>query len=144
MNELTNQAVGSLPPAAPLANPYVPFQQENPPVYDAPKALVRGTLFPGLELPFMSLINSENQPVTPLIELQTLAFAIQDLVLYLDTHRKDTEALKLYRSYQDFYRQGKEKYEKEYGPLTHNWISSGDYEWLNDPWPWEYAANKEG
>ena len=34
---------GRLPAMAPLANPYVPFQLENPPVYDAGKGIVRGT-----------------------------------------------------------------------------------------------------
>ena len=41
---------GKLPEAAPLANPYVPFQLENPPKYESRKALVRGTLFPGLAI----------------------------------------------------------------------------------------------
>ena len=42
---------GKLPSSAPLANPYVPFQLENPPVYEASNGIVRGTLFPGLDLP---------------------------------------------------------------------------------------------
>ncbi len=132
-----------LPAVAPLANPYVPFQMENPPKYEPRKALVRGTLFPGLDLPFMGMVNKNEQPVTPLTELQTLAFAIQELALYLDTHRDDLEALQLYRSFQKMYDQGREKYEKECGPLTHMSYSDGDYRWLNDPWPWEYAKNRE-
>lgn len=53
---------GRLPMTAPLANPYVPFQAENPPKYEARKGLVRGTLFPGLDLPFMDMINKEEKP----------------------------------------------------------------------------------
>ena len=52
-----NQGKGRLPEMAPLANPYVPFQLENPPKYEAKKGLVRGTLFPGLDLPFMGMVN---------------------------------------------------------------------------------------
>ena len=37
---------GRLPASAPLANPYVPFQLENPPKYEARKGLVRGTYSP--------------------------------------------------------------------------------------------------
>ena len=48
---------GRLPSMAPLANPYVPFQLENPPKYEPRTALVRGTLFPGLDLPFMDMVN---------------------------------------------------------------------------------------
>lgn len=134
---------GRLPAMAPLANPYVPFQLENPPRYEPPKALIRGTLFPGLDLPFMGQINKNERPLTPLTELQTMSFAIQELALYLDTHREDQEALMLYRTLQKMYNEGREKYEKVCGPLTHKTATDGDYQWLNDPWPWEYAGNQE-
>ena len=70
---------GRLPAMAPLANPYVPFQLENPPKYEAAKGFIRGTLFPGLDLPFMGMVNNRELPATPLSELQVLGFAIQDL-----------------------------------------------------------------
>ena len=135
--------MGRLPASAPLANPYVPFQNENPPVYEAKKGIVRGTLFPGLELPFMGMINQKELPMTQLAELQTMAFAIQELALYLDTHREDAEALELYRAYQRMYAEGKKKYETECGPLNHMSETDGRYRWLDDPWPWEYAAHRE-
>ena len=137
-------AEGRLPSMAPLANPYVPFQLENPPVYDARKGIVRGTLFPGLDLPFMGMVNQKELPATQLAELQTLAFAIQELALYLDTHRDDKEALEMYRMYQKMYAEGKKRNVKECGPLNHMSHSDGKYRWLDDPWPWEYAAHREG
>ena len=143
----TNQEqglMGRLPAAAPLANPYVPFQVENPPVYEASKGIVRGTLFPGLDLPFMGMINQKDLPDTPLAQLQTMAFAIQELALYLDTHRDDMEALEMYRMYQKMYMEGKKAYEKEKGPLNHMSVSGDKYRWLDDPWPWEYCAHREG
>lgn len=136
--------LGYLPSKAPLANPYVPFQSSNPSTYDARKGIVRGTLFPGLDLPFMGMINQRELPVTPLTELQVLAFAINELGLYLDTHRDDTEALQMYRTYQKLYTEGKEKYEQEYGPLNHMSVAGDKYRWLDDPWPWEFCANREG
>ena len=138
-----NCAEGRLPAVAPLANPYVPFQDTNPPMYEPRKGLVRGTLFCGLDLPFMGMVNKQEKPVTPLTELQTLAFAIQELALYLDTHRDDKEALELYRSFQRLYKECARKYEEKYGPLTHKSEMSGAYGWLDDPWPWEYAKNRE-
>ena len=132
--------MGRLPGMAPLANPYVPFQMENPPKYEARKGLVRGTLFPGLDLPFMGMINQEELPVTPLTELQTLAFALQELALYLDTHREDTEALEMYRQYQQVYNKCVEEYARHCGPMTHGTPTGMDgYAWLDDPWPWEYG-----
>ena len=115
---------GRLPAVAPLANPYVPFQLEYPVRYEARKALIRGTLYPGLDLPLMGIVNQNLLPVTPLSELQALAFAIQELALYLDT-----ECM--------------EKQQKHLGPLTHLTPTDGDtYSWVDDPWPWEYTANK--
>ena len=116
---------GRLPTTAPLANPYVPFQLDNPPKYEPRKGFVRGTLFPGLDLPFMGMVNKDEQPITPLTELQTLGFAIHEIALYLDTHRDDKEALDLYRGLQKLYHQGKEKYEKLYGPLNHMSMTEG-------------------
>ena len=146
MNQENREAAyqGRLPAMAPLANPYVPFQLENPPKYEAKKALTRGTLFPGLDLPFLGMVNKENLPATTLAELQALDFAIVELALYLDTHREDMEALELYRKYQELYDPCREVYEKKYGPLNHISARDGDYTWLDDPWPWELGANKEG
>lgn len=134
---------GRLPAMAPLANPYVPFQLENPPKYEARKGLIRGTLFPGLDLPFMGMVNTKEKANTPLVELQTMAFAIQELALYLDTHRDDQEALELYQTYQKLYHEGMMAYTKKCGPLNHKTPTDGPYRWLDDPWPWEYCANKE-
>lgn len=135
---------GRLPASAPLANPFVPFQLENPPKYEARQGMVRGTLFPGLDLPFMGMINEKELPVTPLSELQVLGFAIQELALYLDTHRDDREALELYRGYQQMYQRCREEYRKTHGPLNHMHPSESEtYDWLDDPWPWEYCQNKE-
>ena len=143
METKPNGTEGRLPAMAPLANPYVPFQMENPPKYEARKGLIRGTLYPGLDLPFMGMVNQKELPVTPKTELQALGFAINELALYLDTHRDDEEALELYRQYQDLYHKGMMVYTKEQGPLNHSAPSQGKYRWLDDPWPWEYAANKE-
>ena len=93
----------------------------------------------------MGMVNKNELPVTPKTELQVLAFAIQELALYLDTHRDDQEALELYRNYQQMYHNGLAEYTKNCGPLSHHGIHKGKtYQWLDDPWPWEYTANREG
>lgn len=136
--------MGNLPASAPLANPYVPFQKTDPPKYEARKALIRGTLYPGLDLPFMGMVNEKLKPDTLLSQVQTLAFAVQELALYLDTHRDDAEALEVYRAYQKMYAKAREQYMLECGPLNHMTPGEGEYRWLDDPWPWEYCANREG
>lgn len=134
---------GRLPAMAPLANPYVPFQLESPLKYEPRKALIRGTLFPGLDLPFMGMVNQQEQPITPSTELQTLGFVIQELALYLDTHPDDKEAFEMYQNHQKILHKGMMEM-NEKSPLNHGLPAKGDrYRWLDDPWPWEYVANKE-
>ena len=140
-----NYRHGRLPASAPLANPYVPFQLEDSPKYEARKGLVRGTLYPGLDLPFKGMVNKQEKPVTLMSELQALNFAIQELALYLDTHREDLEALALYRTYQQMYQRCEAEYQRKRGQMNHLQISNAKcYDWLDDPWPWEYAKNREG
>ncbi len=136
--------IGKLPALAPLANPYVPFQVDDPEQYERNCGLVRGTIYPGLDLPFMGMVNKEPLPQSALTQLQELDFAVQELALYLDTHRDDKEALALYRRYQQMYRDHCMAYTETHGPLNHTEpVTSEEYSWLNDPWPWEYCANKE-
>lgn len=138
-----NPGDGRLPAIAPLANPYVPFQLENPVRYEPRKGLIRGTLYPGLDLPFMGIVNKMPLPVTPLSELQAIGFAIQELALYLDTHRDDQEALELYHQYQQRHADCMALNDGMRSPMNHQTPSDRDtYAWLDGPWPWEYAANK--
>ena len=97
---IQHSGYGRLPSTAPLANPYVPFQIEDPAKYEPRTAIIRGTLFPGLDLPFMNMVNNKELPVTPLTELQTVGFVLQELALYLDTHRDDKEAFEVFQTFQ--------------------------------------------
>ena len=112
-------------------------------MYEARKGIIRGTLYPGLDLPFMGKVNRNELNTTPKTELQTLAFAINELALYLDTHREDRQALKMYQAYEKMYHDCMMKYNATCTPLNHRTPSEGEYRWLDDPWPWEYCANKE-
>lgn len=141
--DVNDPGYGVLPACAPLANPYVPYQQNNPATYPAKNGVVRGTLFPGLDLPFLGMTNDIPLDDTPLHELQTLDFAITELGLYLDTHKDDREAFELFQSYAGLYKEGKALYEQQFGPLTMTAAARGaSYEWMSDPWPWEYEANQ--
>ena len=132
--------LGTLPPLAPMATAYVPMQQKNPQKYSSEDALTRGTLFPGLDLPFMNKPNSTNPYAgTPLGEIMALDFMIKELNLYLDTHPDDEEAFALLKSVISLSEEGREKYVSRYGPLTVNDLKKcSKYTWLKDPWPWEY------
>jgi len=144
MTNLSDERSGILPANAPLATPFVPFQRNNPRTYPAAQGAVKGTLFPGLDLPYMGMVNAGSLNKTHLQELQALSFALTELGEYLDTHGDDQDAFELFQSYAALYKKGREEYEKMHRPLTQRASAmSNRYNWMNDPWPWEYAANKE-
>lgn len=139
------QYMGTLPSRAPLANGYVPMQSDNPPRYEPAKALIRGTLYPGLDLPFKGMVNNREKPDTQKTQIQKSGFVLQELALYLDTHPEDKDALAMYRHYQNLYHDGTKEFSHQCMPLSHAIpVDDKEYSWLRDPWPWEYAANKEG
>lgn len=135
---------GTLPgTCAPMVFPFVAMQEENPVRYSRMEALQTGTLFPGLDLPFKAAIQAKTKMAnTALVELMALDFAIDELGLYLTTHAQDQEALQLYWSYIKLAKEGREKYQKIYGPLLQTDLTPEDgFAWLKDPWPWEEGGN---
>ena len=135
---------GTMPPCAPLAVPYVPFQQTGSKKYNQTEALNNGTLFPGLNLPFKAKATASDVSGGPLAELQALEFVLVELGLYLDTHQGDQDAFELFRQYAALEKEGRERYEAMYGPLTQTAAATGEkYAWLKDPWPWNFQEGGE-
>lgn len=144
-NETTGcpDANGTMPGCAPLAVPYVPFQQTSPKRYERLEALSEGTLFPGLNLPFHLMKNGRKVPSCPRSELQALAFIVHELGLYLDTHPEDAEAFALFQNYTKLLEQGRKTYLEKIGPLTQTDAALDDsYTWVYGPWPWQNQANQ--
>lgn len=133
-------ANGTMPSCAPLAVPYVPFQQQNPKRYNQNDALSYGTLFPGLNLPFHLKVDASNAAVGALGELQALEFVLLELGIYLDTHQDDEEAFVLFQQYAALEKAGREKYEAAYGPLFQSSAAGQKAfsSWICDPWPWDF------
>ncbi|MBR4549555.1 MAG: spore coat protein CotJB [Oscillospiraceae bacterium] len=122
---------------------YVPMQTSAAPAYEAEDALLRGTLFPGLDLPFMGLVNRD-LPSTPLAEMMAIDFVVDELELYLDTHAEDEEAFALYQTMLSLQKEARERYARRCGPiLQSDMLGMDSYAWLSGPWPWEYCQRKE-
>ena len=135
---------GALPDCAPLAAGMVAPQTDDKPRYESEKALARGTLFPGLDLPLGNIVNDAVDD-TPMAELMAIQFAAHDLSLYLDTHSDDTEAFAVYKELLGLYKEGVKRYEKMYGPIMKTGLAAADsYTWLDGPWPWEFKGRTVG
>ena len=68
-----------------------------------------------------------------------LGFCADDMMLYLDTHPTDSDALDYYEQCMQLYNSARDSYEQAYGPLTKNAAGErkGRWDWGNQPLPWE-------
>lgn len=129
---------------APLALAVVPPQSAAEPAYDPNEAMAKGTLFPGLDLPFMNYVAKQPLERTPMNELSALDFVCHELTLYLDTHKDDAEAFVAWKSFAAMAQVARARYVELYGPVTVSDMTGCEtWSWVNDPWPWE-RGGKEG
>ena len=73
--------------------------------------------------------------------IRNINFTIIDLNLYLDTHPDDNRALMMFNQAVMQCRMLKDMYECQYAPLTNASPSAYPYQWINNPWPWDYCSN---
>lgn len=74
--------------------------------------------------------------------LSALDFYIIDLHLYLNTHPDDGEAIEKYNAVVMEARALREEFERAYGPLLfYNSTSGYPWQWIENPWPWQYKFN---
>ena len=65
-------------------------------------------------------------------------FAMNEIVLYLNTRPYDKKALSLHKTISDKLAELMRKYETEYGALTsRNSKSTDEWSWALEPWPWD-------
>ena len=75
-------------------------------------------------------------------QITMVSFMAEDLGLYLDTHPTDCDAVGKYNFFVKQSKELKKMYEKCYGMLSeHDSYSPCPWNWINEPWPWEYEAN---
>ncbi len=70
--------------------------------------------------------------------IEEVSFAMDDLVLFLDTHPKDQRALNYYDKLRVLRQQAVDSYTDNFGPITFRDVKNCDYwAWVKEPWPWE-------
>lgn len=81
-----------------------------------------------------------------LLKLDEVSFSLDDLLLYLDTHPDDQDALNLYRELCQQRIEAVQEFESKYHPLTkdsEHAMTEGKWTWGDAPLPWEVDANVE-
>lgn len=70
--------------------------------------------------------------------INKVSFMAYEMVLYLDTHPDDQQALSFFQKYEQLRRQALATYAAQYGPLNLDSINSDDHwHWATQAWPWE-------
>ncbi len=73
-----------------------------------------------------------------MMKIMEIDFALNEMVLYLDTHPNSKNALALYHKYAEKSRELKKLYNEACGPLTSSDnLSEENWDWISGPWPWE-------
>ena len=67
-----------------------------------------------------------------------LGFCAYDMLLYLDTHPDDAQALSYYNQCNELYNSAKKTYEERFEPLSAFGSQPlEDWDWNDGPMPWE-------
>lgn len=72
--------------------------------------------------------------------IHEVGFAVDDVLLYLDTHPCDGEALAYCGKMTSMRKEAVQAYSRRFGPLTVECAgenADGSWEWIAQPWPWE-------
>lgn len=132
-----------------LAIASVPIQSWET-LYDYEEALKIGTLFPGLNKPFFVVDGMDSlgqKDIAPKAgaqegreqlkhEIDKISFALDDVVLYLDTHPTEEQALTLRQDLIARRKQLLGEFDRQFYPLTKDCTGV----WTEGPMPWEGAC----
>ncbi len=73
-----------------------------------------------------------------LMYISQVSFSLNDIVLFLDTHPGNQEALEYYKELKKARKDSVNEYTRKYGPLLNYDVDNSCYwEWVKEPWPWE-------
>ncbi|MDD5805132.1 spore coat protein CotJB [Blautia sp. HCP3S3_H10_1] len=73
-------------------------------------------------------------------QINEVSFAVNDMLLYLDTHPDDEKALKFFKEVSSRRNQLMTEYAEKYGPLTiDDAVKNNEtsWKWSQQPFPWE-------
>ena len=79
-----------------------------------------------------------------LMRVQTNGFALDEAILFLDTHPSDKAVLDYYRKALEEYREAVNRYVEAFGPLDATQVTSRErWSWVEGCMPWEAECNVE-
>lgn len=84
----------------------------------------------------MQVSKNENEQLLQKVYLY--GFAVDDVLLFLDTHPDDCEARAYFQRMRDAYQEARADYVQNVRPLAVTDVNADSYwTWAEGPWPWE-------
>lgn len=103
-------------------------------------AIERGNLFNSLYKPYKNYkyreLRANNKKEEMLYNIMMYNFILTEMDLYLDLTPDNMEVVKLYKEYLNNKLKLVNEYEKNYGPLTLDYVGNS-WNWINSPWTWD-------
>ena len=65
------------------------------------------------------------------------SFALDDILLFLDTHPEDAAAMQYYQNVAAMRRNAMNAYQNQFGPLMVDDVRGNRWDWVTEKWPWE-------
>ena len=73
-------------------------------------------------------------------QLQAYSFAVNDALLYLDSHPDSRSALDYYNKYKKLEAKAMQEYEMRFGPVVAP-MDANQWHWNKGPWPWQNESD---
>ena len=70
-------------------------------------------------------------------QINEASFAMDDVLLFLDTHPNDAAAMQYYKNVVAMRKNAMEAYERQFGPLMVDGVNGNCWDWVTEKWPWE-------
>ena len=65
------------------------------------------------------------------------SFAMDEVLLFLDTHPEDAAAMQYYQNVAAMRRNAMNAYQNQFGPLMVDDVRGNRWDWVTEKWPWE-------
>lgn len=89
----------------------------------------------GMQMPCASASDTTRQALMK--QINEASFAMDDAVLFLDTHPDSAEALQYYRNAVRMRKEALDAYQSQFGPLLVDDVTGDTWSWVTEKWPWE-------
>lgn len=78
-----------------------------------------------------------NRKSTLMKQINEASFAMDDVLLFLDTHPNDSAAMQYYQTVTAMRKKAMDAYQSQFGPLLVEDVNGSNWNWIHEPWPWE-------